>query len=265
MSGRLAGKVALISGAAKGIGAADARLFIAEGASVVMTDMDADAGEALAASLGDRAAFIRHDVRSEDEWRAAVALAEERFGRLDILVNNAGVSRPGTPENFRDDDYRLNMAVNVDGVIFGCRQALAAMKRAGGGSIINVASIAAARGEPNMAVYSATKGAVDAYTRTVAAYCAQTGLPIRCNAILPNGIKTPMIDGLPAGFAAVGDGFVEGVAAAGNERGVPEDIAWLAVYLASDESRWVSGQSIVVDNGASAMKGYVPPLAEAFA
>ncbi|MDB5703852.1 MAG: oxidoreductase, short-chain dehydrogenase/reductase family [Sphingomonas bacterium] len=260
MGDRLAGKVAIITGASKGIGAADARLFAAEGAQLVLTDVDVGAGEALAAELGPDTLFVRHDVRFETEWQKVIALAEERFGKVDILVNNAGVANPGTPESFREEDYRFNLAVNVDGVVFGCKHAIAAMRRAGGGSIVNMSSISAARGEPNMAIYSATKGAVDAYSRTVAVYCAQLGLPIRCNSVLPNGISTPMIDSLPEKYAQVGaDTLLKGVPSAANLRGEPQDVAYLVLYLASDESRWVSGQSILIDNSAGATKGYVPP------
>lgn len=260
MSGRLAGKIAIITGASKGLGAADARLFVAEDATVVLSDIDAGAGAALAEELGDKALFVRHDVRHEQEWIDLIAMTEDRFGRLDIIVNNAGVAEPGTPEFLEEADYRFVMAVSVDGVVFGCKHAIPAMRRAGGGSIINLASIAAARGEPNQAAYSAAKGAVDAYTRTVAVYCAQTGLPIRCNAILPNGIVTPMVEALPGRVVERGVRLVTDVPSQANERGRPDDVAHLVVYLASDESRWVSGQSILVDNSAAAAKGYVPPV-----
>lgn len=260
MTDRLQGKVAIVTGAAKGLGAADARLFAREGAIVVLTDVD-PAGQVLADEIGGDALFVRHDVRSEVEWIALIAEVERRFGRLDILVNNAGIAELGTPEGIDEADYRLVLAVSLDGVVFGCKHAIPAMRRAGGGAIVNMASIAAVQGEPNVAAYSAAKGAIDAYSRSVAVYCAQQGLAIRCNTILPNGIVTPMVAAMPgkaikAGSAA---GLIGNVPGGGNERGEPEDIAYLAVYLASDESRWVSGQSIVVDNTASITKGNVPP------
>lgn len=262
MTGRLAGKVALITGAGKGLGEANARLFAAEGASVVLSDVDIAAGEAVARSIGGDALFVRHDVCIESEWIALIADIESRFGKLDILVNNAGIVELGTPEDILDADYRRIMAVSVDGVVFGCKHAIPALRRAGGGAIINMASIAAAQGEPNVAAYSAAKGAVDAYSRCVAVYCAQNGLAIRCNAILPNGIDTPMVRSMPGkkGQAPADTMLLPKVPGGDNDRGVPTDIAFLALYLASDESRWISGQSFLVDNTASITKGAVPSL-----
>jgi 3(or 17)beta-hydroxysteroid dehydrogenase len=263
MAGRLTGKVALITGGAKGLGEADARLFAAEGATVVVTDVDVEAGEAVARSIGGNALFLRQDVRSEAEWESVIAEVERRCGRLDILVNNAGVVEPASPEGVREADYRFIMAVSVDGVVFGCKHAIPAMRRAGGGSIINMSSIAAAQGEPNVAAYCAAKGAVDAYSRCVAVYCGQQGLAIRCNAVLPNGMDTPMVRSMPGKLGAAGDAaaLLPAVPGGGNERGEAEDIAALLLYLASDESRWVSGQSFIVDNAASVTKGVVPPRA----
>ncbi|GAA4810157.1 glucose 1-dehydrogenase [Sphingosinicella ginsenosidimutans] len=260
MSGRLAGKVAIITGAAKGLGAADARMFAAEGATVVLTDVDPE-GQKVADEIGPTACFFHHDVRSEAAWAALVGDVERRFGRLDILVNNAGVVEVGTPESVTEADYRFIMSVSVDGVVWGCKHAIPAMRRAGGGSIVNMSSIAAAQGEPNVAAYVAAKGAVDAYTRAVAVYCGQLRLPIRCNAILPNGIITPMVQSIPAKRAAAsGAGLISDLPGDRNDRGAPEDVAALVLFLASDESRWINGQSILVDNAASVTKGAIPSL-----
>ncbi|NWK99160.1 short-chain dehydrogenase [Sphingobium lactosutens] len=261
MSGRLTGKVALVTGAAKGLGEADARLFASEGAQVVLTDVDVDAGEALARSIGERALFLPHDVCVEERWAALISEIESRYGALHILVNNAGIVELGSPEGIDMADYHRIMAVSVDGVVLGCKYAIPAMRRAGSGSIINMASIAAAQGEPNVAAYSAAKGAVDAYSRCVAVYCAQSALAIRCNSVLPNGIDTPMVWAMPGKRADAGaeSRLLPDVPGGQNERGVPEDIASLILYLASDDSRWINGQSFVVDNGASITKGVIPP------
>lgn len=261
MSGRLEGKVAIITGAAGGLGAADARQFVSEGATVVITDVT-DA-RAVAAGFGERAHFIRHDVTVEEEWVALIAEVEARFGRLDILVNNAGIVEVGTPESILVEDYRKIMAVSVDGTVFGCKHAIPAMRRSGGGSIINMASLAAHQGQPNVAAYTAAKGAVDAYSRCVAVYCAQKSWGIRCNSVLPNFIVTPMVVSMPGKRAKVAEiaDLVDPSPGAGSPPGEPEDVAHLLVYLASDESRWINGQSFLVDNTASITQGSVPARA----
>jgi 3(or 17)beta-hydroxysteroid dehydrogenase len=261
MTGRLAGKVAIITGGAKGLGAANARLFAAEGAQVVITDVDPE-GASVAAEIGEQALFVRHDVRNEDEWIALIADVEKRFGRLDVLVNNAGVVEMDTPESITLDNYRFVMGVSIDGTVWGCKHTIPAMRRSGGGSIINMSSIAAAQGEPNNASYTAAKGAIDAYSRMVSVYCGQKQLPIRCNSVLPNGIVTPMVLSVPEKKRAAGPeaGLIDRVPGGDNMRGQPNDIAALLLFLASDESRWINGQSIVVDNAASITKGEIPPL-----
>ncbi len=260
MPRRLNGKVAIITGASNGLGAADAHLFAEQGATVILSDID-EAGAAVAAAIGPQAHFMHHDVTSENQWIDLIAQVEQRFGRLDVLVNNAGVVEIGTPECVLEADYRKVMAVSVDGTVFGCKHAIPAMRRSGGGSIINMASLCASQGQPNVAAYSAAKGAVDAYSRCVATYCAQKGWGIRCNAVLPNFIVTPMVEGLPAKRARIvnRECLVEPSPGQGSPPGVPEDVAHLLVYLASDESRWISGQSILVDNTASITQGGVPP------
>lgn len=259
-TGRLEGKSAIVTGAAKGLGAATARLFAAEGANILICDVDEAQGEATASKIGNSAAFAHLDVRSEAEWAEVVATAERKFGKLDVLVNNAGIVELGTPESVTEADYRRIMAISVDGVVFGCKHAIPAMRRAGGGSIVNMASIAACQGEPNVAAYCAAKGAVDAYSRAVAVYCAQQRLGIRCNSVLPAGMETPMVRDMPGKFAAAADHtLITGMPYAANERGTPDDVAQLLLYLSADESRWVSGQSIVVDNSSAVTRGFVPP------
>ena len=158
--GRLTGKVAIITGAAKGLGEADARLFAAEGASVVLTDVDEANGARVAAEIGPSARFLRQDVRDEDGWRDLIAEVVRQHGRLDVLVNNAGVVEAGNIESTSAEDYRFVMAVSADGTFFGCKHAIPAMRASGGGSIINMASIASVQGESLVAAYCAAKGAV---------------------------------------------------------------------------------------------------------
>lgn len=257
MAGRLQGKVAIITGGAKGLGAADAQLFIAEGATVVLTDVDVAGGESVAAELGERASFVRHDVRNEGEWASLVADVVARHGRLDILVNNAGVVEMHSPETISEADYRFVMAVSVDGTVWGCKYAIPAMRASGGGSIVNMASIASIQGEPFVAAYCAAKGAVEAYTRAVAVHCAQSQANIRCNSVHPAGIDTPMVQSVPAKFAAANLPPMASGATA-NPLGAPIDIANTILFLASDESRFINGQAIVVDNSASVTEGHIP-------
>ena len=254
---RLAGRVAIVTGAAVGLGEAIARRLAAEGAHVVLTDVN-EAGSEVAASIGTAARFVRHDVRDEPGWKALIADVLATEGRLDVLVNNAGIVELDTPESIDEASYRAVLGVSLDGVVWGCKHAIAAMVH--GGSIINMASIAAVQGEPNNASYTAAKGAIDAYSRMVAVYCGQKRLPVRCNAVLPNGMMTPMVASIPAKRQALGPaaGLVEAVPGGGNARGVPDDVAGVVAFLASDDGRWVNGQSLIVDNGASVTNGAIP-------
>lgn len=260
---RLKGKVAIITGAAGGLGEADARLFAQEGAQVILADINVGEGERIAREIGPQTTFMRLDVRNEGEWQQLIAAVMLRYGRLDILVNNAGVSALNTPENVTDEEYRFIMAVSVDGTVFGCKHAIPAMKVSGGGSIINMSSVAAVTGEYYCAAYCAAKGAVAAYTRAVAVYCTQNQLKIRCNSLQPAALETSMahlIDEPSTKSPA------QGVPTAlKNPFGRADDCAYLALYLASDESSFVSGQSIVIDNTSTITMGQVPvsgPLAE---
>jgi len=258
--GRLDGKVALITGASKGLGEADARLFAAEGATVVLTDVDADNGEQVAKEIGGTASFVEQDVRDEAQWARIVDDVVAKHSKLDILVNNAGVVEPGNIENQTTDEWRFVNAVSSDGTFFGCRNAVRVMKESGGGSIINMASVASLQGEPYVFAYCAAKGAVEAMTRAVAVHCAQMKYNIRCNSIHPSGIQTPMV-------ASVGGKMIEkkmvsldeaGSSAGLSKIGEPNDIAYMALYLASDESKFVNGARMVVDNSMTVTMGVVP-------
>ena len=253
--GRLSGKVAIITGAAKGLGEADARMFLREGARVVLTDVDSANGERVAAELGEMAEYRHLDVRHDAEWKALVDDVVARHGKLDILVNNAGVVELGDIETQTEKDYRFIMAVSADGTWFGCQHAVRVMKETGGGSIINMASIASVQGESAVAAYCAAKGAVEGLTRAVAVHCARQGYNIRCNSIHPAGILTPMV--IEVGRqAALMRGAEEALNAGPiSKLGEPDDIAYTVVFLASDESKFINGAAIRVDDAKSVIAG----------
>ncbi len=254
---RLTGKVAIITGAAKGLGEAYARLFAQEGAKVILTDVDSQNGERVAREIGEQAEFKLHDVRFEAQWEKLISEVVQKYGKLDILVNNAGVAEIQTPETLTEDKYRFVMAVSADGTIFGCKHAIGAMKASGGGSIVNMTSVAAIAGEPFVVGYSAAKGAVASFTRAVAVYCAQNQLNIRCNSVAPASINTPMVQSIPEKIAAANLDLPL-PSSAQNPLGEPKDIAYLVLYLASDESSFVSGQLIAVDQSACVTMGAIP-------
>ena len=243
---RLEGKVALISGGARGMGAEEAVLFAQEGAKVVIGDVLEAEGRAAAESIPEgAAAFVRLDVTSEDDWRQAVALAEERYGRLDILVNNAGVSAVGGIEDTTGEEWDRVMAVNAKGVFLGTREAIPAMQRAGGGSIINISSqlgiVAMSESSPQ---YIASKGAVRLLTKSTAIQYAPDG--IRCNSVHPGPIVTPMTEGRRSDPAV--QALMESRIPLGRY-GEAIDVAYGVLYLASDESSFVTGSELVIDGG----------------
>ena len=248
--GRVAGKVALVTGGAKGIGAASARLLVEQGAQVLISDIDEQAGLALAEALGPSATFLFHDASDEAQWQRVMAAVAERHGRLDILLNNAGMLQPGNIEDTELHDWERLMRVNASSVFLGCRAGIALMK-AQGGSIINLSSVAALAGRDDYLAYSASKGAVAALTRAVAAFCRRRRYRIRCNSLHPDGVLTDMTRG----------GFPEGVDPARltidsdpmNRMCLPEDVAASVLYLASDEARAVNGVELRIDSGQLVM------------
>ena len=256
---RLQNKVAIITGGSKGLGEANARLFASEGATVIITDIDEKNGHKVAKEIGARAEFYKQDVRDEEGWKFLIAQVIKDHGKLDILVNNAGVVEAGTIENQKTEDYRFVMAVSADGTFFGSKYAIAAMKETGGGSIINMASIASIQGAPNVLAYSAAKGAVEAMTRTIAAHCAVNKYGIRCNSVHPSAIMTPMVQGIREKISKANiPNAKESKVVEGNKIGDPIDIANTVLFLASDESRFINGAQIRVDNAISIVSGTVP-------
>jgi 3(or 17)beta-hydroxysteroid dehydrogenase len=256
--GRLDGKVAIITGAAKGLGEADARLMASEGAKLVLTDVDVENGERVAGEIGPAARFVRQDVRDEEGWKALIADVMAREGRLDVLVNNAGVVEAGHIENTTAEAWRFVMSVSADGTFFGCKHAIPAMKQSGGGSIINMASVCSIGGFSAVTAYCAAKGAIESLTRAIAVHCTQNHLNIRCNTIHPGSMDTPMVRGMGAKLQEAGMAAPPPPDAPRPMLGTAEDIAWAVLYLASDESRFVNGQKLVVDNTVTITPGVVP-------
>ena len=248
--GRLTGKVAIITGAAQGMGAAHARRFVAEGAKTVITDINAAAGEALAAELGANAMFHALDVSSEAGWAHVVAAAEERFGPINALVNNAGILGPGQPcAELSEADFLKVCAINQTSVFLGTKHVIPSMIKAGGGSIVNVSSISgivAIYGTPNVA-YAASKFAVRGITKQVAIEYGKQG--IRANSVHPGYIRTPMMT------AALDDEQIK-VASASvpiGRVGETKDVSDLVVFLASDESGFITGTEQIIDGGLTAL------------
>jgi len=252
--GRVQGKVALVTGGASGLGKATATALVREGAKVVVADVNEAGAKQLAGELGGAALALRLDVTSEADWQRAIAETVRAFGGLHVLVNNAGIVVVRSVEDTSVEDLRRVLAVNVEGVFLGCKHAIPAMNAAGGGSIINLSSAAGLVGTPPFAAYSASKGAVRLLTKTVAAHCMLLSYPIRCNSIHPGGMDTPMVQGLGGGIAGAGASTVAllGKMATG-PGGQPEDVASLALFLASDEAKHVNGSEIAIDAGMTSM------------
>lgn len=252
MSNRLTNKVAVVTGAASGIGEATVRRFVAEGARVIMTDLNVTDGERIAAELGAGVLFMRQDVSDPAGWQALAGLVRERFQRLDVLVNNAGILIPGSIEDATLEQWHKLLRVNADSVFLGCQAAIALMKESGdGGSIVNISSIAALAARDDYMAYGASKGAVAALTRSVAVHCRRQKYRIRCNSVHPDGVLTPMTRG----------GYPQGIDPARltidhdpmNRACLPEDVADAVLYLAADESRAVNGIELRVDSGQFVM------------
>lgn len=275
----LSNKVALVTGAASGIGEATALLFAQKGATLVLTDLQEDAGKKLAGRIGEEggtAVFLPQDVCDEGRWEEVVAAAVQRFGGLHVLVNNAGIGEGASILETSLEDFRRTMSVNLEGVFLGCRAVIPAIEAAGGGSIINISSVAGLRGAPNLGAYCASKGAVRLLTKSVALECARDARKVRCNSVHPGIIETPIWDTVgdalnpgeapPAlqmmmsGEGGEGDNaeiqitpqLVAMMSVPGGQVGQPREVAEVIAFLASDASSYVNGSELVVDSAMTA-------------
>ena len=252
--GRVEGKVALITGGASGIGRASAELLAAEGARVVIADIDETGAAAVARGIGEAALMMRLDVTSEDDWRAAIAGTLEAFGQLHVLVNSAGVSVLKNVEDTTLEEWRFVNGVNLDGTFLGCKHAIPAIKESGGGAIINLSSVSGLVGGHNLAAYNASKGGVRLLTKSVALHCARKGYNIRCNSVHPTFIDTPILEPI---LARAEDPELMRQKLARQvpigRLGQPEEVAAGILYLASDESAFMTGAEFVLDGGVTAM------------
>ena len=262
MAGRVEGKIALITGGAQGLGEAASRMLAREGARVAITDLNIQGAQKVAAAINetrkDAAVALSHDVTKEEDWVRVLAETDKAFGGLHILVNNAGIGLTKDLEQITLEEWRNVHAIDLDGVFLGCKNAIALMARTTkatglGGSIVNISSISGIIAGHNMAAYNSAKAGVRHLSKSVALYCAKKGLNIRSNSVHPVFIATPILDGLVQRF-----GKEEAYAKLARQVpmgiiGEPNDIAYAVLYLASDESKFVTGAELKVDGGISAM------------
>lgn len=260
MVGRCAGKLALVTGAAQGLGAAHCRRLAEEGARVLCTDINGEGAAATAAAinaaLGAGTAFsIGHDITDRAQWDAAVAMARDEMGGLNVLVNNAGIGVPGNIEACDFGDWQRCFDINVNSIFHGCQKALPLMREHAPGSIINISSIAGLIASDTMPAYNASKAAVWMLSKSVALYCAKMGWDIRCNSVHPTFVDTPILDGIVANTGKAKDVIMGKLARQIplGRVGEPNDIANGVLYLASDESRFMTGAELKLDGGISAM------------
>lgn len=255
--GRVVGKKALVTGAAQGLGSASAHMLARHGALVLLTDVNQEGAqqqaESINAELGKEVAWaIRHDVTSAADWAVVLEQAQHRMGGLSVLVNNAGLVRTGSVEDCDLDQWRHVMSVNTESVFLGCKLALPLLRESQPASIINLSSVAGLMASPNLAAYNASKAAVWLLTKSVALLTAKSGWDIRCNSIHPTFIRTPMLDDLRGGRdeAAMLERLARQVPV--GRLGEPDDVSYAVLYLASDESRFVTASEIKIDGGISA-------------
>ncbi len=262
---RLDGKIALVTGAARGIGQGICELFAKEGAQVVVSDINDELGLKVAKGLGEKGEYIHLDVSQESQWQLAKAHIKDKYGRLDIVVNNAGITGffetqgPHDPENLDLDSWHSVHNTNLDGVALGCKYAIALMKQSNAASIVNISSRSGLVGIPACVAYASSKAAVRNHSKSVALYCAEKSYPIRCNSIHPGAILTPMWDAM-LGEGEAREQAIKMVAADVplGTMGTAQDVAYAALYLASDESKYVTGIELNIDGGILAGSAAAP-------
>jgi 3(or 17)beta-hydroxysteroid dehydrogenase len=261
MTGRLKDKVALITGGASGLGECAAKLFVQEGAKVVIADIAEDKGSAIANGLGASGHFMRLDVTSEDNWIAAIQETVTKFGAIHVLVNSAGIGLSKTVEEIELAEWRKVHAIDLDGVFLGCKHGVKEIKKhtgvygegKPGGSIINISSISGIIAGANMAAYNSAKAGVRLLSKSVALHCAKSGYNIRCNSVHPTFINTPILDKYRD---RMGEEVMQqklGRQVPIGRLGKPEEVGWPMVFLASDESSFMTGSEVIIDGGISAM------------
>ena len=253
MTGRVGGKIALVTGGASGLGKSTAELLVAEGARVAITDIDVDAGRAVAGSIGENAMFLRHAVTDEDQWKMVLRDVVGAFGGLHILVNSAGISLTRNVEDLELEEWRRVHAVDLDSVFLGCKHAIKDIAASGGGSIVNISSIAGIIAGHNMAAYNSAKAAVRHLSKSVALHCARKGYNIRCNSVHPAFVDTPILDEHRERFGAEEALRKLGRQVPLGRVGLPVEVAYGILYLASDESAFTTGSELIIDGGISAM------------
>jgi 3(or 17)beta-hydroxysteroid dehydrogenase len=249
--GRVAEKVAIITGAASGLGRADAFRLADEGAHLVLTDINALEGRRVASEC--EAMFVAQDVSQESSWPDLIERTIAEFGRLDVLVNNAGIAHVADIESTSTDQWHEILRVHLDGTFFGCRSAIPEMTRSGGGSIINMSSTAALVGLSSYLAYSAAKGGIRSMTKSIAMYCREQKNNIRCNSIHPGSISTPMVHGALETLLGIKLMEQDDPEALRKAMGIgePLDVANMVLFLASEESKHINGAELVIDNGAT--------------
>ncbi|ABZ76703.1 short-chain dehydrogenase/reductase SDR [Shewanella halifaxensis HAW-EB4] len=254
MSERLAGKVALITGAARGVGLATAKLMAKEGAQVIFTDINAEQGQEIANSISSNALFLEHDVTKEADWSSILTHIKSKYGQLNILVNNAAILQLGDIKEETLAGWQKVHRVNSDSVFLGIHYALPLMEESGGGSIVNMSSSSAIFGMPHFAAYGASKAAIRGLSQSVAVYCSQTKNNVRCNTLHPDSIMTPMVMEMSA---QAGDRSLAEPERAKAYLCQPEDVANTILFLASDESKHINGAAIALDGGATVTPPYL--------
>jgi NAD(P)-dependent dehydrogenase (short-subunit alcohol dehydrogenase family) len=255
--GRVDNKIALVTGAAQGLGAAIAVMLANEGAKVALSDLNVDGAGEVASSINDRhpgsALALRQDVADEAGWQRVLQQVKAEFGGLNILVNNAGIGSIASVEDESYENWRHVHSVDLDSVFLGCKYGVPLIAESGGGSIINISSISGIIAGHNLAAYNSAKAAVRHLSKSVALHCARSGNKIRCNSVHPVFIDTPILDGMARGGDRSAVMQKLGRQIPIGRVGQPDDVAYAVLYLASDESSFVTGSEIKVDGGISAM------------